>query len=68
MKIPEHIFNSLTDEQKKKAEAARTPEEFLALAKECGQELTADQLSAIAGGDDHWCVNDGPCRAYFEAK
>lgn len=34
MKIPENILNTITDEQKKKLEAARTPEELLAIAKE----------------------------------
>ncbi len=36
MNINENILNKLTDEQKKKVEAAQTPEELLALAKEAG--------------------------------
>ena len=31
-------------------EAAQTPEELLAIAKEYGRELTPDQLEAVAGG------------------
>ena len=66
MNIPENILSSLTGEQKKKVEAAQTPEELLALAKESGYELTQEQLNAVAGGgcerfkqfwectDDYW--------------
>jgi hypothetical protein len=39
MNIPENILSSLTDEQKKKIEAAQSPDEILALAKEAGYEL-----------------------------
>ena len=56
MNIPEDIFGSLTDEQKKRIEAAQSPEELLALAKETGYELTPDQLEAVAGGKWH-CIN-----------
>lgn len=52
MNIPEHIFKTLTDEQKKKVEAAQTPEELLSIAREYGKELTDEQLDAMAGGDD----------------
>ena len=50
MSIPENILNTLTDEQKKKAEAARSPEELLSIAKESGYELTPEELSQVAGG------------------
>ena len=50
MNIPENIFNTLTEEQKKKVEAAKSPEELLAIAKEAGRELTPEQLEAISGG------------------
>ena len=53
MNIPESILSQLTDEQKKKAEAAQTPEELLALAKEEGFELPPDALEGVAGG---WCL------------
>ena len=53
MNIPENILSTLTDEQKKKVEAARTPEELLALSKEAGHELSPDQLESMAGGK--WC-------------
>jgi len=43
-------FNDLTDEQKAKARAAKTPEDILALAKEEGYELTDADLESISGG------------------
>ncbi len=39
MKIDESILSKLTGEQKKKALAAKTPEELLTVAKETGYEL-----------------------------
>ena len=42
MNIPENILSQLTDEQKKMAEAAQSPEDFLALIKESGNELSHD--------------------------
>ena len=59
MKIHESILDKLTDEQKKRVEAAKTPEELLALSKEYGHELTQEQLDAIAGGDVGWCDDCG---------
>ena len=56
MNIDENILSDLTDEQKKKVEAAQSPEELLALAKESGYELTPDQLEAVAGGK-WYCIN-----------
>ena len=44
------LFNKLTDDQKKKFENCKTPEELLALAKDEGFELTDDQLEALSGG------------------
>ena len=68
MNIPENILNTLTDEQKKKVEAAQTPEELLAFAKEAGYELSPDQLEAVSGG---WCgldchAFDPDCPYYFQ--
>ena len=42
MNIDESILSRLTDEQKKKVEAAQTPEDFLAIAKEAdyGNRIT----------------------------
>ena len=54
MNIPENIFNTLTDEQKKKVEAAKSPEELLSLAKESGYELSLEDLAQVAGGR-HQC-------------
>ena len=50
MNIDESILSKLTDEQKNKAKSAQSPEEILAIAKEAGYELSAEQLEAIAGG------------------
>lgn len=54
--IHESFFSKLTETQKKAVEAAGSPEEMLALAKEAGYELSPDQLDSIAGGDDSWCT------------
>ena len=61
MNIPENILNTLTDEQKKAAEAAKSPKELLSLAKESGRELTLDELEGVAGGKVCWshCVVKG---------
>ena len=50
MHIPEKAFSTLTDEQKRKVEAAKTPEELLAIAKEGGYELTMEEINQISGG------------------
>ena len=55
MNIDESILSTLTDEQKKKVEAAQTPEELLALSKEYGYELSPDQLEDVAGGGGVRC-------------
>ena len=62
MNISKNVLNTLTNKQKKKAEAARSPEELLSIAKEAGLELTPDQLEAVSGGNDQgWggCPEDG---------
>ena len=64
MKIDESIFSKLTDEQKKKVEAARSKEDFLALAKEFGHELTSEQLDSVAAGGDHWYCPIHDCQAW----
>ena len=69
MNIDESIFSRLTDEQKKKVEAAQTPEDFLAIAKEAGYELSPEQLEAAAGckWEPCWknnCSQLDPC-SYF---
>ena len=50
-------YDDLTDEQKAKALAAKTPEEILALAKEEGYELSDDELEGVSGG---WCSDFTP--------
>jgi len=59
MNLDESILSKLSDEQKKKVEAAQSPEELLALAKEYGYELPPEQLEAITGG---WCITK--CHLY----
>jgi len=62
MKIDESILSKLTDEQKKKVEAAQSPEELLAIAKEAGYELSPEQLESISGGNDGcWDCMSLPC-------
>lgn len=65
MNLDERILSKLTDEQKKKVEAARTPEELISLAKETGYELTPDQLEDVSGGSwcHSWCADckDNTC-------
>ena len=48
-------FEKLTEEQKAKAKACKTPEDILALAKEEGYELSEADLEAIAGGGSWKC-------------
>ena len=45
-------FENLTEEQKEKAQACKTPDEMLALAREEGYELSDEQLEAVSGGWD----------------
>lgn len=57
------LFSNLTDEQKAKAKNCQTTEEFLALAKEEGVELTDEQLEGIAGGIEWSCLSKN-CGGY----
>ena len=41
---------NISDELRKKAEACKTPEELLALAKKEGYKLSDDEMEAVAGG------------------
>ena len=69
MNIPENILSTLTEEQRKKVEAAKTPEELLALAKEAGYELSDEQLEAVSGGSiwcGSYCSSKNPCPDYCD--
>ena len=44
------IFDNLTDEQKEKAKACKTADEFKEFAEKEGIELTDEMLDAVAGG------------------
>ena len=48
--------SNLTPDQMEKARNAKTKDEFLALVKEEGVELTDEQLDAVSGGSelDEW--------------
>ena len=58
-------FNDLTPEQRSKIDAAKTPQEILALAQEEGYELSPEELDMVAGGDAWYedspvtCMNCG---------
>ena len=53
------MYNSLSDDLKKKATECKNAEELMELAKTEGIELTDDQLDAISGGFDWYCDGDG---------
>lgn len=55
MKIDEKILSTLTDEQKKKVEAAKTPEGLLSITKENGYDLSPEQLEAVSGSGWDYC-------------
>ena len=44
------LLKGLTDEQIKKVEACKSPDEIIALAKAEGVELSEEQLEAVSGG------------------
>ena len=48
--MKKELLKGLTDEQIAKVKARKNHEEFLALAKEEGIELTEEQLTAVNGG------------------
>ena len=49
-------LEDLTQEILEKAQACKTPEEILALAKQEGYDLSDDELEATAGGEVlGWC-------------
>ena len=50
-------FEDLTPEQREKAKACKTPEDFLSLAKEGNYELSDEELEAISGGSWGDCGN-----------
>ena len=46
----DELWDSLTDEQKEKAKACKTADEFIKLAGEEAIELPDEMLEAVAGG------------------
>lgn len=54
-------FEALTPEQQEKAKACKTPEDFMALAKEMGYELSEDELAALSGGVGSDSQDDVAC-------
>ena len=49
-------IKDLTEEQIEKAKACKTAEEFFALAKEEGIELSEEELDAMSGGVNWDCL------------
>ena len=54
-------FENVPDSIKARAEACKSPEELLALAKEEGYELSEEDLDAVSGGSS-WYENDDGCK------
>ena len=65
MNLDESILSKLTDAQKKAVEAAQSPEELIALAKEHGFELSPDQLEAVSGGTTWSCDSRYGCSEFY---
>ena len=61
-------LDDLTPELKEKALACKTAEEFLALAKEEGFELTNEQLDTLSGGATWDSCNSKSCSSYCPRK
>ena len=53
------IYDSLTEEQKEKANACKTMEELLAFAKEENIELSDELLEAVSGGVQAGLITTG---------
>lgn len=55
-------FEELTEDQKARARACKSPEELLELAKSEGVELSEEELDAVSGGDS-WleCIKLETC-------
>ena len=51
-------FKDISPELREKAEACKTPEELLALAKTEGYKLSEEELAAVSGGGG-WSKDDG---------
>lgn len=62
----ESMYEMLTDEQKARASACKTPEDLLKLAQEEGYDLNDEEIEGIAGGlswsgcqcDEGYCPDD----------
>ena len=50
------LLKGLSEEQIKKVEACKSPEEILSLAKAEGVELNEEQLAAVSGGACIECI------------
>ena len=59
-------YENITDEQKARLKAAKSPEEILELAQEEGYELSIDDLDQASGGDKEWtkCPKDNVTGPY----
>ena len=56
-------YEDLSEELKKKVSECKSLEEVMALAKEEGYELTAEELEELSGGAPY-----GPCSHYWDPQ
>ena len=49
-------FKDLSPELQEKVKNAASPEDLIALAKAEGYELSEEELDAVSGGLEPWCI------------
>ena len=54
-------IKDVPEDIRKRAEACKTPEELLELAKQEGYELTEEELDAVSGGDRGVWIDKDNC-------
>ena len=61
-------FEDLTEDQKEKVQACKTPEEMIALAREEGYELTDEELEGVSGGWNLKRCDNYDCREWWDQR